>query len=1288
MAYSIIPFVAIFVHILVNYDIFQRNNPLASKRSYRSYRFFLVSSLALYLSDALWGLFFEHKLVIPGYIATYSFFSLMAVTVFSWSSYVIDYLNNKENILTKIFRIVCYVFIASSLVLLIVNFFQPFFFSFSEDGLYNPLIGRTIFFIVQMVLFGLTAVYVVCFAFKGLNKNNYSKFVANLLFSLIMCVTIGAQIAYAGSPIYSAGLLVGLTIVRLFIASEERNDFYQALKESREREEKKQIELTNTKEMMNIDTLTGVKSKYAYVELEENIDSLIAKGEIERFAVIVIDLNDLKYVNDKLGHDEGDRYLVESTRIINKYFSDYEVYRFGGDEFVVFINNENYDKRHRSFEAFNKEIEKNIDTGNPILAAGISDFVKERDNTYRAVFERADERMYVKKSQLKKIGKINLAKFYGHKNKNTEEAEIENVVFKDKEIIEKTNNYDPRIAFYKTFYYSENLPLIDLLNSSSCDEIVEVNVNDDSFTLLHHVDGKYFVPLVELSYNDLFDFTCNHIVHADDKEIYLKLMNPEGFFERLKNNEIPNFDYAHFRYRLQDGGYRYVEQVIITGEENGIADGFFRIYIFDIQNLKNRQFGYSSNDSNIISKGRDEVTNLLVEKEFLKKASGIVENEADNNWCLVSIDIEHFRFFTEWFGKEKGDFLLAKIGATLSEVESVMGGLTGYFGKDDFVLLTKYNKEKIEEVYEKLRNIILSFGLSAGFMPAFGIAMIEKDLSLVDAFDRSKIAVSKAKSDIRNRICVYDKEMQFLAYNEYRLLSEFMNALKNHEITFFLQPQCRISSKKIVGGEALARWIKADGTHVPPADFIPVLEKYGFIPDLDQYLWEEVCKWIKNRLDNNLPTVSISVNVSRVDIFAIDIAKVFADLTKKYNIPHNLIKIEITESSYAENTDLINDLVISLKKDGFVVLMDDFGNGYSSLNMLSNVQIDAIKLDAQFLHFDTNNIVGKGMHILESVINMAKIIAVPIIVEGVENKEQCDFLENLGCRYIQGFYFYRPMPKDEFAKIIDNENNIDNRGFVVKLNEQFRIREFMDRNIYSDSMLNDIIGAVAFYSWRGEETDIVRFNEQFYQAVGVPDFADRLTNIERFLHKDDIEKMHSAFAKAMENRLNGYTENLRFYRTDGSLSTFGIHFYYLGNKEGGERFYGSAIDMTELTHLKEQVAIFANHSKENLIFARRVDNKWCFTLAAHGLSDVFDTSVSVLEKEMNEGMTKDHFVNPDCYDELMHAFDECYSKKINLTKEMEFFGNKGTRIKLLINIMYVGESASTIDLLINSKVVK
>ena len=174
MAYSIIPFVAIFVHILVNYDIFQRNNPLASKRSYRSYRFFLVSSLALYLSDALWGLFFEHKLVIPGYIATYSFFSLMAVTVFSWSSYVIDYLNNKENILTKIFRIVCYVFIASSLVLLIVNFFQPFFFSFSEDGLYNPLIGRTIFFIIQMVLFGLTAVYVVCFAFKWLNKNNYS----------------------------------------------------------------------------------------------------------------------------------------------------------------------------------------------------------------------------------------------------------------------------------------------------------------------------------------------------------------------------------------------------------------------------------------------------------------------------------------------------------------------------------------------------------------------------------------------------------------------------------------------------------------------------------------------------------------------------------------------------------------------------------------------------------------------------------------------------------------------------------------------------------------------------------------------------------------------------------------------------------------------------------------------------------------------------------------------------------------------------------------------------------
>ena len=1100
-----------------------------------------------------------------------------------------------------------------------------------------------------------------------------------------MSFTVVFQIIYPFSPIYSAGLLIGLTVVRMFIASEERKDFYLALEESQERESLQEKELTATKELVYVDSLTGAKSKHAYVELEEKIDTLIANNEIEFFSVIIFDLNDLKFINDKLGHDQGDRYIIESVELIKAFFSHGDLYRFGGDEFVLFISDESYKDRHQLLEAFNKKAEENIKNGEPVLSAGLADYIPDRDYTYRSVFERADERMYIRKEKLKSLGKVDVVKFAMRKDKTLDYNTVESIIAKSKESAKES--CDPRIAFYKTFFYNESLPLIDLLNNSSCDEILEVNLKEDTFKQIYHVNGKYFVPTVEVSYKDLFNFTVEHIVHPDDKQIYLSLMQPENFLERLKENEIPNFGLAHFRYRLQDGDYRYVEQVVISGQENGIPEDSFRLYVFDIHNLKTRQLGLTADERNVISKGRDQVTHLLLEKDFLRNATTLIENKPDNNWCLISIDIEHFTFFDEWFGRETGDFLLAKIGATLSEAEKELDGLTGYFGKDDFVLLMPFKQEKINELYEKLRAIILSFGLSAGFMPAFGVSMIEKGLTLVDAFDRSTIAVAKAKSDIRNRVCIYDTEMQFLAVREYRILNEFMNAIKNDEITFYLQPQCRIFSKKIVGAEALARWIKSDGTFVSPAEYIPILEKYGFVTDLDQYIWEKVCIWIRSRLNKNLPVVPISVNVSRVDFFSINIAEEFVRLTAKYNLPHDLIKIEITESAYAENTEIIDDLVTVLKKDGFMVLMDDFGAGYSSLNMLSNIKIDAIKLDAKFLRFEEKDFT-KGIHILESVVNMAKVIALPIIVEGVEEKKQCDFLESMGCRYIQGFYFYSPMSAKDFEEIINNDDKIDHRGFVAKLNEQLRIREFLDRNIYSDSMLNNIIGPVAFYSWHGDHTDIVRFNEQFYKAVSIPDFADRLTNIERFMVKEDIEKLHSAFKKAMENRLNGHTERVRFYLTNGTVSSFDIHFYYIGKKEGGERFYGSAIDVTELTNLKEQIGIISSHSKDNLIFVSKINNKWKFSVPSHGLSEIFHLSSQELEQEMNDGTSMNRFVHPEEFKVLMDEIENTAKDKKSVTRDFEFYDLDKNIIALRLTITPVGDANSNIDYVINSHVIK
>ena len=1280
MAYSSVSIIALMVLFITNYDLLFMRKSFDKIPAHKQYRFFLISAAFFYISDMLWG-FINTKNDIALYAITVSFFIIMSFSVCLWSFYVVAYLG-RQKIFSRLSHIVGLALLTFGIVIIIVNFFHPIMFKI-ENGEYTSLVFRTVYFGAQGLVFAFTSIYAFIFAYiNRKDKKATAKHIAIGLFGFEMGVMVAMQILFPLAPIYAFGYLLGLLIVNTFVVAEQKKEYRVSLAEGLNREKKTEEELGSAKQLAYTDPLTGVKSKHAYVELEERIDGEIAEGKVLSFALVVFDLNDLKFVNDRLGHDAGDKYIIRASEMIKSYFPESELYRYGGDEFVLIITGEEYNDRRPLLNEFNKDINSSFDSGNPIVATGMSDYRPNKDNTLRAVFLRADERMYIRKKQLKEIGKVDLYKFQNSdKDFSSKKFEKDNLIKIREESMKKVN---PRLSFYKTFYQNEDFSLIDLLNNSSCDEVMEVNVKDDTFKQLYHVDGKYFVPTIEFSFKELNEFVKKHIVHPDDCYLYNNLMKQEGFFERLRNNEIPNFDLEQFRYKLQDGDYRYVEQVIITGEENGIPEDCFRIYVFDVHNYKARQNGFIGNDKNMISKGRDSVTNLLLEKEFLLNGQNLIAERPDDNWCLISIDIKHFRFFDEWYGKETGDLLLAKFGAALAESEIEIAGITGYFGKDDFGVLMPFSEEKIVILQKKLRDVIMSFGPMAGFTPVFGVAMVEKGLALMDAFDRATIASAKAKQDVSEQICIYTPEMQFLSQKESRLLSEYMDAYKNDEITFYLQPQCRISSGKIVGVEALARWIKKDGTVVPPGVFVPVLEKYGFIPNLDMYIWEKVCFSLSNWIKNGHTAVPISLNVARADLFAIDVADYFLELVKKYDIPSSLIKIEITESSYVEAAELVEKVVKKLHENGFLILMDDFGSGYSSLNMLGSLEIDAIKLDTNFLRFEGKDYT-KSIHVLESVVNMAKVIGLPIIVEGVEKKEHADFIESLGCRYIQGYYFYKPMPIKDFEDLIADDSIIDNRGFVVKLNEQVRIREFLDKNIFSDSMLNNIIGPVAFYSWNGEKTDIVRFNEQFYQAVHVQNFSERLDEIERFIVKDDIEKMHDAFKKAMVDKLNGSIAILRFYAPDGTILSFSIHFYYLGKKEGGERFYGSAQNVTTLIDLEEEKKLVANFSKDGMAFIRKVNNKFVYSVVSRTISDLFDITPEQLEQELNnDEFGKKHVVNRRKYEMFRKTFLEFASQKKNFEANLEVFDSHHTPFNLHLSFTCVSELTNNIEYILRT----
>ncbi len=616
--------------------------------------------------------------------------------------------------------------------------------------------------------------------------------------------------------------------------------------------------------------------------------------------------------------------------------------------------------------------------------------------------------------------------------------------------------------------------------------------------------------------------------------------------------------------------------------------------------------------------GRDELTGLMRQKDFFAAGRELLAKKEGEGLLAVTIDIENFRLFNEWYGHDSGDVLLSQIGEALAQEAERSGGLAGYMGQDDFCMLLP-SEESVKRMYERIQQLIAAHDASMGFMPAFGVSSTEGLDSIVASFDRASIAANQVRGDFHTRIRRYDPSVQTQKEQEYRILSDFQKALRAHELEFYFQPQCMVPSGIIVGAEALARWRLPDGRMMPPDVFVPVLEKYGFVIDLDKYIWKRVCEWLHGWIRAGHTPVAVSVNVSQTDFFSIDVPAYFEDLLRRYELPAGLVKIEITESAYVDDSNHVRDAVQRLREKGFLILMDDFGSGYSSLNMLHELNVDVIKLDAQFLQMNELNEL-KGIHILETIINMTKTMAIPIIVEGVETMEQVHFLERLGCRYIQGFYYYRPMPAEEFERKIAARENLDTGGFTFLANQQFSTREFMDENIYSDSMLNNILGAAAFYCWDGgERANIVRFNQQFYRLVDVPDFDARLTDIQQYFHREDVPAFFELLKKAESDRLNGASGVVRVYRTDGSLGQFFEHFYFLEETENGKIFYGAMQEVTEIMTMQNQMRLLSEYSSETILFLLRHGETWEYRVVVHGLRDATGLDAKEFERELNEG---------------------------------------------------------------------
>lgn len=412
----------------------------------------------------------------------------------------------------------------------------------------------------------------------------------------------------------------------------------------------------------------------------------------------------------------------------------------------------------------------------------------------------------------------------------------------------------------------------------------------------------------------------------------------------------------------------------------------------------------------------DELTGIYNKQAFYAKTKEMLLDNPDKNFDLLRINIERFKVLNDLFGESTGDKLLRYIGKFLKEINLPLC-VSGRLYADNFVVCYEAGKGDSRRMINTLQMVADSFAINNRTILSFGLYRIDdKTLPVSVMCDRANMALWKAKGNFKNPYCEYDEKMRQQVLKEQKIINAMERAIQNKEFTLYLQPKYDIEKGTIIGAEALVRWISLENGFISPGDFIPVFENNGFVYEVDKFIWEESCRYLRKWLDEGREVHPISVNVSRIDLYDPKLVQHLVNLREKYQLPSQYLELEITESAYTEDPEQIITITRQLREAGFVILMDDFGTGYSSLNMLKDIQIDVLKLDMGFLK--SSDYSARGGNILTAILKMAESLKMQTIAEGVETKEQVEFLKSIGCRYVQGFYYSKPLPVGEFEKLI------------------------------------------------------------------------------------------------------------------------------------------------------------------------------------------------------------------------------------------------------------------------------
>ncbi|MBR1797020.1 MAG: EAL domain-containing protein [Clostridiales bacterium] len=780
-------------------------------------------------------------------------------------------------------------------------------------------------------------------------------------------MTLNYRLNLDGRPQY-----VSLVIMRATADSDHIIVAVENVDEAKKKEIEYEAMIMSAIDMANKDALTSVKNKHAYVNAEMQLDKQINSEKHVEFAIVVCDINGLKKVNDEQGHSSGDIYIKDACAMICEVFDHSPVYRIGGDEFVVILMGSDYTNRFNLIKRLSAKQIENRQAGLVNLSCGLSEYLPDRDLRVQDVFERADKLMYVNKKRLKEM--------LDYDN----EPSVESYSFvRFYELYEKLlsamNNFD-----------KVDVPLIESL-------LIKLAL---MFRLSKGITKVYKTPQEEkegkgetLCCFDLGE-ECNEfltlrVVTSVMTSVQMTVyMAPDQ--EPLSNEELQKLDLV-------------MRTTVSFISRNRLKDVVYELAYYD-------DAGYP---------------NLKSLNAYMAK---MVRSNAFRNKMAFRYNLRHFSLINQEFGREAGDKI---IRAHYDLLKSIMGeeSMLVRLGGDNFVGIC--NMDKSDEISKTLSEAVIRLddSISVKVPSSAGILLDYEGFAPSNPGDIMGAIINAyrvAQNGGKDRVIFFDEEIMKRKMKLASVQQKFSDALANEEFKPFYQPKVDVNTGKIVGGEALCRWFH-DGEMIPPAFFIPALEQTSDICKLDLYMLEHVCRDQRAWLDGGEGRVLVpmSVNFSRKHMMNMELPDTIEKILDKYRIPHDCIEIELTETTTDVEFSDLRRIVNGLNERGISTSVDDFGMGYSSLNLLKGIPWNTLKIDKSFLPEEGDPADGEKSIMFRAVVTMAKALGLNCIAEGVETAYQVDLMREHGCDIAQGYYYDKPLPKEEFeARLITKRYDV------------------------------------------------------------------------------------------------------------------------------------------------------------------------------------------------------------------------------------------------------------------------